>query len=84
MTDISVTDHALVRYLERVHGVDMDAFRDALRSEISGAAVAVGAAVGGFYAVKRGGYTYICCGRRVITVMARTGATIGLLEGAQP
>lgn len=23
-----VSDHALVRFLERVHGVDMDAFRD--------------------------------------------------------
>ncbi|MCW4115642.1 hypothetical protein NPA31_011775 [Aurantimonas sp. MSK8Z-1] len=27
---VEVTDHALVRYLERVHGVDMDAFREEL------------------------------------------------------
>mgnify|MGYP001591326081 CR=1 FL=1 len=84
MTNINVTDHALVRYLERVHGVDVETFREALRAEISPSAVAVGAAVGGYYAVKRGGYTYVCHGTRVVTVMARSGATIGLLEGARP
>ena len=32
--DIEVTDHALVRYLERVHGMDMEFFRQCVKFEI--------------------------------------------------
>jgi hypothetical protein len=80
MTNINVTDHALVRYMECVHNVDTEAFREALRSEVSSTAAAVGAAVGGYYAVKRGGYRYICEGNRIITVLRR-GPTPTRREG---
>lgn len=68
---IRVTDHAVLRYMERVHNVDTEAFREALRAEVSSTAAAVGAAVGGYYAVRRGGYRYICEGNRIITVVRR-------------
>lgn len=73
---IHVTDHALVRYLERVHGVDVEAFRDALRSEVSEIAIAAGAAIGGQYAVKRGRHAFVCEGDTVITVLHRRGSTL--------
>lgn len=34
MEDISISDHALIRWLERGHGVDMEEFRDILREEV--------------------------------------------------
>lgn len=75
---ISITDHALIRYLERVHGVDMDAFRDALRAEVSGTAIAVGTAIGGPYAIKSGKHAFICEGETVITVVPRHAATTSI------
>lgn len=72
---IRVTDHAVLRYLERVHNVDVEAFRDALRAEVSDAAIAAGATIGGPYAVKSGRHTYICQGETVITVVPRCAAT---------
>lgn len=79
---IHISDHALIRYLERVHGVDIDAFRDALRAEVSDAAIAAGSAIGGSYAVKRGRHTYICQGQTVITVVPRCSATT-MIGGAR-
>lgn len=35
-----VSDHALIRWLERVHGVDIEGFRKALRAEIAHLSVA--------------------------------------------
>lgn len=34
MSQISITDHALLRYIERVQGVDLDKLRDHIRREI--------------------------------------------------
>lgn len=78
---IAVTDHALVRYLERVHHIDVEAFRAALRAEVSEAAIAVGAAIGGSYAVKAGRHAYICHGETVITVVPRCAATTSIGGG---
>jgi hypothetical protein len=33
MTDIVVTDHALIRYMERVHDIDMEYFRKLLAEQ---------------------------------------------------
>lgn len=73
---IHITDHALIRYLERVHGVDLEAFRAALRAEVSDAAIVAGATIGGQYAVKSGRHAYICDGETIITVLYRRGATL--------
>lgn len=75
---IHVTDHAVLRYLERVHGVDVKAFKDALRAEVSEAAIAAGAAIGGPYAVKSGRHTYIYEGQTVVTVVPRCAATTSI------
>lgn len=42
MRNITISDHALLRYLERIIGLDMEAYRERLAQEIAGAA-AVGA-----------------------------------------
>lgn len=34
--NIEITDHAVVRYLERVHGMDIEFFRKWIKSEIQG------------------------------------------------
>jgi hypothetical protein len=51
--DVRVTDHAILRWLERVHGIDMEFFRNQVR-EIAGPAAAVGAS-----ALRRDGFTYV-------------------------
>lgn len=44
MTDSpAVSDHALIRYLERVHGIDMDACRDAILTPDAVSAIKAGA-----------------------------------------
>jgi hypothetical protein len=35
-TDIVVTDHALVRYLERIEGIDLDGIRSKIRAMVHG------------------------------------------------
>lgn len=72
---IRITDRALVRYLERVHKIDMDAVRSDIRSRVSELAIAAGASIGGPYAIKSGRHTYVCEGETVITVTPRTAAT---------
>lgn len=38
MTEVVVSDHAVLRYLERVHGVDVAAVRKAIKREAARAA----------------------------------------------
>lgn len=57
-----VTDHALVRYLERVVGVDLDVHRQAIEARVAGA-VALGAS-----AIVSEGYRYALTDSVVITV----------------
>ena len=58
-----ITDHALVRYLERVHGVDVEQARQRI-AEDTKHAVETGAA-----ALKKDGLRYIFKGGKVITVL---------------
>jgi hypothetical protein len=51
--DVRVSDHAVLRWLERVHGIDVEFFRDQVR-EIAGPAAAVGAS-----ALTRDGFVYV-------------------------
>jgi hypothetical protein len=57
-----VTDHALVRWLERAHDVDMPGFRVMLH-DIVGDAIDAGAT-----AVRHDGLLYVIEGGRLITV----------------
>jgi hypothetical protein len=43
MSRITITDHAVIRYLERVKGIDISAVRDEMRSAGLEAAITMGA-----------------------------------------
>lgn len=58
----NVTDHAVVRYMERVMGVDVEAVRDLIASEVE-TAVALGAC-----GLKKDGFTFRLEGENVVTV----------------
>lgn len=58
-----VTDHAVVRYLERELGFDIEAIRQTIAIETA-PAVAMGAE-----ALKKGGLRYILKGGKVVTVV---------------
>lgn len=60
-----VTDHAIVRYVERVHGIDLDEIREAILAD--GVYDAVCAGVSG---IKKDGVEYVLADRRVVTVIA--------------
>lgn len=51
----TVTDHALVRWLERVHGVDVELFRRQIAEKCAGLTTARAVRVGGFSYVMRDG-----------------------------
>jgi hypothetical protein len=63
LADVRVSDHAVLKWLERVHGIDVEFFRAEIRS-IAGPAAAVGAA-----ALRRDGFIYKFSGGAVVTVV---------------
>lgn len=60
---IEVTDHALVRWLERVKGIDTQVFRDEIARTVEDAVKA------GATKVVIAGNTYVLDGRKVCTVI---------------
>jgi len=60
-----VTDHAVIRYLERVQGVDIEAIRREI-GRIADRGIAAGAS-----GVIIGGFTYRIAGGCVVTVVAQ-------------
>lgn len=62
-----ITDHAIVRYLERVKGVDMDAIRAEMQSASLAAAVEFGAKV----LIGRHGERLVIRDGIVVTVIAK-------------
>lgn len=58
----TVTDHAVIRYLERVEGVDIDAVRRVIGHKVD-TALELGAC-----AALVGGFRYVIAGGRVVTV----------------
>jgi hypothetical protein len=65
-----VTDHALLRYLERARGINIELIREHL-SLICAPAAAVGAAY-----LRRDGVRYVFKGGHVVTVLTDTGSVI--------
>lgn len=59
----TITDHALVRYLERKHGIDMEALRKAILSDI-GATLELGVS-----SVTIEGIRYVVKNKAVVTVL---------------
>lgn len=60
----NITMHALLRYIERVEGVDVDAIKAKMTTQGLRRAIAMGAG-----SVKVGGYRFIIQGRKVVTVL---------------
>jgi hypothetical protein len=63
-----ISDHALMRYMERVLGLDLEPYRDDIRGKISSACHA------GASRVSTGGFTY----------QLRSGVLTTITEGASP
>ena len=63
MTEVVVSDHALIRYLERAMGLNIDSARWAIEHAVR-EAVASGAS-----SVRSGGLTYMLQGNRVVTII---------------
>jgi predicted nucleic acid-binding Zn-ribbon protein len=58
-----VSDHAVIRYLERIHGFDFEKQRDELLTDTVRTAIGMGA-----NKVKRDGYTLVIKDNTVVTV----------------
>lgn len=60
---VFISDHALMRYIERVHGIDVEPLRKEIRAIVADAAAA------GAARVKRGGFEYVIQDNTVTTVL---------------
>jgi hypothetical protein len=81
MTEVIVSDHALVRYLERALGLNIDSARWAIEHAVR-EAVACGAS-----SVRSGGLTYMIQGNRVTTIIdapRRNMAPASIRQEARP
>lgn len=65
MKHVFITDHALVRYLQRVRGIDVEAIRAQLAAEC-GPAIQLGAKT-----MRSGGLEYRFDGAKLITIYVR-------------
>ncbi len=61
--EIEVSDHALVRWLERRHGIDMEGFRQQLAAEVRHVAGS------GAYSLKTDACTFVFRGDTLVTVL---------------
>jgi hypothetical protein len=60
----SVSDHAVLRYMERVHGIDVEQLRGLILTETVEKAIRAGAS-----AVRVDGMTYVIKGATIVTVL---------------
>lgn len=70
---IAVSDHALLRHLERVEGIDIEALRADLESEFSRAHAAADLIGLRNYSIRTRGVTYVVRGGTVTTVLPALG-----------
>ena len=61
----SVTDHAVIRYLERVKGIDIERIRKEIETPTVRAALRIGAS-----GVRSKGVQYVIKGGKIVTVLA--------------
>lgn len=72
MTWCSVTDHAVLRYLERIAGIDVEAVRALIAAETSAAAFSADrAGLPGRFAIRTTAAVYVVDGGAVVTVLSR-------------
>ena len=66
---VNVSDHALVRFLERAGGLDVEGLRERLTISLARAGAAATALGAGDFTVKADGLAYLVCGGIVVTVL---------------
>jgi hypothetical protein len=67
---VNVSDHALVRFLERAGGLDVESLRASLGASLSRAGKAAKAIGAGEFAVKADGLVYVIERGVVVTVLS--------------
>jgi predicted butyrate kinase (DUF1464 family) len=66
---LHVTDHAILRFLERVHGLELEKLRAELRGKAERAMVAAQSIGGGQYTILVDGVKFRCVNDRIVTVV---------------
>ena len=69
MSRVRVTDHAVLRHLERVGGVDIETLRTAIAASLDRAATTADAIGEDTYDICQGGFRYRIVGRSLVTVL---------------
>lgn len=71
-----ISDHAMLRFLERAGGLDIETIRLQLSRSLTRAKEAATNIGGGDYTIKAGGLIYIVVNNRVVTTYSDTGAPV--------
>lgn len=69
---ITVTDHAVLRYLERVMGIDMDQLRDTIQADLGRAAEAAERLGQTKYKVQMNGCVFVIADGACVTVKPKS------------
>lgn len=69
---LHITDHAVIRYLERVRGVDIDAVRREIRSNVALATDYPGAT-----GILKDGFRYVLANSAVVTIHDLGSPSVG-------
>ena len=73
---LHVSDHALLRFLERAGALDVEAIRRLLAASLARAAKVAQSLDQGEYAIKKDGMVYVVIDGRVVTIMEDPGHAI--------
>jgi len=69
---LRISDHAMLRFFERAHGLPVEELRETLSRDLSRAAAAAQGIGGGHYAIRGGdGLSYVIKAGVVVTVLDR-------------
>jgi len=68
---LHVTDHAVLLYIERIHGVDIERLREDMRQKLLRAHDAAKGIGGGEYTIKADGVRYRVVGTNVVTILSQ-------------
>lgn len=84
MTAPAITDHALLRFLERAGGLDVEGLRLALGTSLTRAHAAARSVSSADYLIKADGMVYVVRGENVTTVLdnkSAAGLAASLVQG---